>query len=56
MPRFAQPANAAVTALIFFLLLKRERRAVAGNLRRVSAGEGWGCNGRSIASSTPFAT
>ncbi len=35
-PRFVQPLMAAVTALVFYLLLKRERRAVAGNLGRVS--------------------
>jgi KDO2-lipid IV(A) lauroyltransferase len=40
MPRFAQPPVASVTALIFFLLLKRERRAVARNLRRVSGRQG----------------
>ena len=33
LPRFAHPPIAVVTALIFFFLLKRERRAVAGNLR-----------------------
>jgi KDO2-lipid IV(A) lauroyltransferase len=42
MPRFAQPPIAAVTALIFFLLLKRERRAVARNLRQVSGKRGLG--------------
>jgi KDO2-lipid IV(A) lauroyltransferase len=40
MPRFVQPPIAAVTALIFFFLLKRERRAVAGNLRRISGKRG----------------
>jgi KDO2-lipid IV(A) lauroyltransferase len=40
LPRFAHPPIAAVTALIFFFLLKRERRAVAGNLRRVSGKQG----------------
>ena len=40
MPRFVQQASASVTALIFFLLLQRERRAVAGNLRRVSGRRG----------------
>ncbi len=39
-PRFVQPPMAAITALIFFLMLKRERRAVAGNLRRVSGKAG----------------
>ena len=39
-PRFVQPPMAAVTALIFYLLLKRERRAVAGNLRRVTGRRG----------------
>ena len=34
------PPSRSVTALIFFLLLKRERRAVAGNLRRVSGKRG----------------
>lgn len=40
LPRFLHPPVAAVTALIFFLMLKRERRAVAGNLRRVSGKRG----------------
>ncbi len=40
LPRFVQPPIAAVTALIFFFLLKRERRAVAGNLRRISGKRG----------------
>jgi Kdo2-lipid IVA lauroyltransferase/acyltransferase len=40
LPRFLHPPVAAVTALIFFLILKRERRAVTGNLRRVSGKHG----------------
>jgi KDO2-lipid IV(A) lauroyltransferase len=40
LPRRAQPPVASLTALIFFLLLKRERRAVAGNLRRVTGRRG----------------
>jgi lauroyl/myristoyl acyltransferase len=40
LPRFVHPPIAAVTALIFFFLLKRERRAVAGNLRRISGKRG----------------
>jgi KDO2-lipid IV(A) lauroyltransferase len=40
LPRLMQPVIAAPTALIFFLILKRERRAVAGNLRRVSGKTG----------------
>jgi len=40
LPRFLHPTVAAVAALIFFLILKRERRAVAGNLRRVSGKHG----------------
>ncbi len=40
LPRFLHPPVAAVTALIFFLLLKQERRAVTGNLRRVSGKRG----------------
>ena len=36
LPRFLHPAVASVTAFIFFLILKRERTAVTGNLRRVS--------------------
>jgi predicted LPLAT superfamily acyltransferase len=40
LPRCLHPPVAAVTALIFFLLLKRERRAVSGNLRRVSGKSG----------------
>jgi KDO2-lipid IV(A) lauroyltransferase len=40
LPRFVHPPIAVVTALIFFILLKRERRAVAGNLRRISGKRG----------------
>jgi lauroyl/myristoyl acyltransferase len=40
LPRFLHPPVAAIAALIFFLLLKRERRAVTGNLRRVSGKSG----------------
>jgi predicted LPLAT superfamily acyltransferase len=40
VPRFLHPPIAVVTALIFFLMLKRERRAVAGNLRQVSGKRG----------------
>ncbi len=40
MPRFFHPPIALVTALIFFVMLKRERRAVAGNLHRVSGKRG----------------
>ena len=40
VPRFLHPPVAAVTALIFFLILKRERHAVSGNLRRVSGKSG----------------
>lgn len=40
VPRFLHPPVAAVTALIFFLILKRERRAVTGNLRPVSGKRG----------------
>jgi predicted LPLAT superfamily acyltransferase len=40
LPRFLHPPVAAVTALIFFLMLKQERRAVTGNLRRVSGKRG----------------
>jgi Kdo2-lipid IVA lauroyltransferase/acyltransferase len=40
LPRFLHPPVAAVTSLIFFLALKRERRAVTGNLRRVSGTRG----------------
>jgi KDO2-lipid IV(A) lauroyltransferase len=36
MPRFAQAPMAAITALFFYLLLKRERRAVTSNLRRIT--------------------
>lgn len=42
LPRFLHPPIALVTALIFFLMLKKERRAVAGNLRRVSGKSGLG--------------
>jgi len=40
LPRILHPPVAVVTALIFFLILKRERRAVTGNLRRVSGKRG----------------
>jgi len=40
LPRLLHPPVAAATALIFFLILKRERRAVIGNLRRVSGKRG----------------
>ena len=40
LPRFLHPPVAAVTALIFFFMLKRERRAVTGNLRQVSGKRG----------------
>ncbi|HEV3510396.1 MAG TPA: lysophospholipid acyltransferase family protein [Candidatus Sulfotelmatobacter sp.] len=40
LPRFLHPPVASVTALIFFVILKRERRAVTGNLRRVSGKRG----------------
>jgi len=40
LPRFVHPPIAVVTALIFFLMLQGERRAVAGNLRRVSGKHG----------------
>jgi len=40
LPRFLHPPVAAVTALVFFFILKRERRAVTGNLRRVSGKRG----------------
>jgi lauroyl/myristoyl acyltransferase len=40
LPRLLHPPVAALTALIFFLMLKRERRAVTGNLRRVSGKRG----------------
>ncbi len=42
LPRCLHPPVAAVTALIFFLMLKRERRAVTGNLRWVSGKRGLG--------------
>jgi KDO2-lipid IV(A) lauroyltransferase len=40
VPRFVQSPLAAVTALVFFLMLKNERRAVSSNLRRVSGRRG----------------
>ena len=40
LPRFLHPPVAAITALIFYVILKRERRAVTGNLRRVSGKRG----------------
>lgn len=40
LPRPIHPPVAAVTALIFFLMLKRERRSVTRNLRRVSGKRG----------------
>ncbi len=40
VPRFAHPPVAAVTALFFCYILKRERRAVAGNLRQITGSRG----------------
>jgi lauroyl/myristoyl acyltransferase len=40
LPPFLHPPIAVVTALIFFLMLKQERRAVAGNLRQISGQRG----------------
>ncbi len=40
LPRFIHPAVASVTAFVFYLMLKRERRAVTGNLGRVSGKSG----------------
>ena len=40
LPRRLHPPVALVTALIFFFMLKRERRAVAGNLQRISGKRG----------------
>lgn len=40
LPRFLHPPVAAVTALFFFLILKRERGAVTGNLSRVAGKRG----------------
>jgi len=40
LPRFFHPSVAALTALIFFLMLKRERRAVTRNLGQVSGKQG----------------
>ncbi len=40
LPRFLHPPLAAGTALVFFLILKRERRAVTGNLLRISGKRG----------------
>jgi lauroyl/myristoyl acyltransferase len=40
VPRLLHPPIAVVTAMIFFVMLKRERRAVARNLRQVSGKRG----------------
>jgi lauroyl/myristoyl acyltransferase len=40
VPRFAQPPIAVVTALVFCYMLKRERKAVAGNLRQITGSRG----------------
>src|SRR5579863_9350102 len=40
LPRMLHPPVALVTALIFFFMLKRERRAVVDNLRQVSGKHG----------------
>ncbi len=45
LPRFVHPPIAAVTALIFFLLLKRERHGVAANLRRILGKRGLALQG-----------
>ena len=42
VPKFVQPPIAMVTALIFFFLLRRERRALVANLSRISPeGTSW---------------
>ena len=41
VPRFAQPPVAAVTALVFCYILKRERKAVTGNLRQITGASGF---------------
>jgi KDO2-lipid IV(A) lauroyltransferase len=38
VPKFLHPPIALITALIFFFLLRRERRALVGNLRRICGG------------------
>lgn len=38
LPRFLHPPIALVTALIFFLLLKNERKALVNNLRQICGG------------------
>ena len=40
LPRFLHPPVARLTALVFFLILKRERQAVTKNLRRVTGKHG----------------
>jgi predicted LPLAT superfamily acyltransferase len=40
LPRIVHPPVAMLTAFIFFLMLRRERRAVTANLRRVSGKHG----------------
>jgi Kdo2-lipid IVA lauroyltransferase/acyltransferase len=40
VPRFTQPVLAIGTALFFGYLLKRERKAVAGNLRQITGSRG----------------
>ncbi len=40
LPRFLHPPIAVVTALIFYLLLTHERRAVMGNVRRITGSRG----------------
>jgi len=40
LPKWVHPPIAVITALLFFVLLKRERKAVAANLRRVTGASG----------------
>ena len=41
LPKFVHPAVALVTAAVFFVLLKTERRAVMRNLEVVTGRSGW---------------
>lgn len=41
LPKFFHPPIAIVTALIFFLLLKKERRAIKNNLQRICGNNSW---------------
>jgi lauroyl/myristoyl acyltransferase len=48
LPKFVHPPIALVTALIFFLLLKKERKALVNNLRQICGGRKLRLSGKAL--------